>query len=80
MFVNHTPSQGKFNCVVLPNLNLSWSMWTFAFEAESLEQANQLKDWLQSAEIRNHVNQMLTVRNNQHTISKAMIDMLPTYA
>lgn len=80
VFVNHTPSQGKFNCVVLPNLNLSWSMWTFAFEAESLEQANQLKDWLQSAEIRNHVNQMLTVRNNQHTISKAMIDMLPTYA
>ena len=80
VFVNHTPSQGKFNCVVLPNLNLSWSMWTFAFEADSLEQAEQLKSWLQSEEIRQHVNQMLTARNHQHTISKAMIDRLPAYA
>jgi hypothetical protein len=80
VFVNHTPSKGKFNCAVLENKQqTTWSMWTFAFEANTLEEANLLKSWLQSSIIVEEVNKMLTARNNQHTISKEMIERLPAY-
>lgn len=79
VLVNHTPSRGRFNCVVLPNAGLCWSMWTFAFECNTLEQATKLKNWLQSDTIVNEVSKMLTARNNQHTISKALIEKLPYY-
>jgi predicted RNA methylase len=79
VIVNHTPSKGKFNCVVLPNTGLCWSMWTFAFEVNSQEEGNKLKDWLISPIMINEINNMLVARNNQHTISKAMIERLPTY-
>lgn len=77
VFVNHTPSKGKFNCAVLENKLQTWSMWTFAFEADSLVEANSLKAWLQSPTIIKEVATMLKARNNQHTISKAMIERLP---
>jgi hypothetical protein len=77
--VNHTPSKGRFNCAVLPNKGLCWSMWTFAFECDTLEEANKLKEWLQSDEIVEHISLMLRARNNQHTISKALIARLPFY-
>ena len=79
VFVNHTPSKGKFNCAVLKNTQQTWSMWTFAFEAKTLKEANALKKWLQSPTIVKEVNDMLKARNNQHTISKAMIERLPAY-
>ena len=76
VFVNHTPYKGFFNCAYLKNDNLSWGMWTFAFEAQSEEEAKELKDWIQSNEIRSYTGKMLEMRN-QHTISKAMISRLP---
>lgn len=79
VIVNHTPSRGRFNCAVLPNKGLSWSMWTFAFECDTLEDANKLKEWLQSDEIVEYVSLMLKARKNQHTISKALIERLPFY-
>jgi predicted RNA methylase len=80
VIVNHTPSKGKFNCVVLPNTGLCWSMWTFAFEVKSKAEGVKLKKWLTSPTIVEEINKMLVARNNQHTISKAMIERLPTYA
>jgi hypothetical protein len=79
VMVNHTPSKGRFNCAVVPNSGQTWSMWTFAFEAKTLKEANKLKEWLQSDIIVNEIDAMLKARNNQHTISKAMIERLPTY-
>ena len=79
VIVNHTPSKGKFNCVVLPNEGLCWSMWTFAFECNTQEEADKLKTWLQSDIIVEEIKKMLLVRNNQHTISKALIKRLPYY-
>lgn len=79
VIVNHTPSLGKFNCAIIPNNGLTWSMWTFAFECQSQEEATKLKNWIKSDEIVAEVKKMLTARNNQHTISKAMIERLPTY-
>jgi len=76
VFVNHTPYKGFFNCAYLKNENLSWSMWTFAFEAETEQEAKELKEWIQSNEIRKYTGKMLEMRN-QHTISKAMISRLP---
>lgn len=76
VFVNHTPYKGFFNCVYLKNNNLSWGMWTFAFEANSKQEAEELKSWLQSDEIKEYTGKMLAMRN-QHTISKAMISRLP---
>lgn len=79
VLVNHTPSKGRFNCAILPNIGQSWSMWTFAFECDTIESAIKLKDWLQSETIVNEISKMLKARNNQHTISKALIEKLPTY-
>jgi hypothetical protein len=79
VLVNHTPSKGRFNCAVLPNTGQCWSMWTFAFECDTIEEANKLKAWLQSDIIVNEISKMLTARNKQHTISKALIEKLPTY-
>jgi hypothetical protein len=79
VLVNHTPSKGRFNCAILPNTGLCWSMWTFAFECNTIEQANNLKKWLQSDIIVNEISKMLKARNNQHTISKALIEKLPYY-
>jgi hypothetical protein len=79
VIVNHTPSKGKFNCVILPNTGLCWSMWTFAFEVQSKAEGIKLKNWLTSPTIVNEINNMLVARNNQHTISKAMIERLPMY-
>jgi|TARA_B110000879_G_C11174933_1_gene515485 hypothetical protein len=80
VFVNHTPSKGKFNCAVLANNNnISWGMWTFAFECQTEKEANKLKEWLQSKTIVDDISKMLTARNNQHTISKALIERLPFY-
>ena len=79
VIVNHTPSKGKFNCVVLPNTGLCWSMWTFAFECETQEEANKLKTWLQSDKIVEEIQKMLQAKNNQHTISKELIKRLPWY-
>lgn len=79
VLVNHTPSKGRFNCAVLPNKGLCWSMWTFAFECNTLKEANKLKEWLQSDEIVNYISLMLKARNNQHTISKQLIERLPNY-
>ena len=77
--VNHTPSLGKFNCAILANTGKPWSMWTFAFECQTKDEAQALKNWLQSDEIVAEVRKLLTARNNQHTISKAIIERLPTY-
>lgn len=79
VLVNHTPSKGRFNCAVLPNNGLCWSMWTFAFECDTLDEANTLKEWLQSDEIVGCISTMLKARNNQHTISKQLIERLPNY-
>lgn len=79
VIVNHTPSRGRFNCAVLPNKGMCWSMWTFAFECDTLDEANKLKTWLQSDEIVNYISLMLKARNNQHTISKELIERLPHY-
>jgi hypothetical protein len=77
--VNHTPWKGKFNCAVIPNTGLSWSMWTFVFEEDSLENAIKLRDWIQSPPLVAEIDKMLTLRNNQHTISKALIERLPYF-
>jgi hypothetical protein len=53
-------------------------MWTFAFECDTKTQATKLKKWIQSDEIVNHINSILTDRN-QYTISKEIIDSLPFY-
>jgi hypothetical protein len=81
VIVNHTPSLGRFNCAILPNNGtIAFSMWTFAFECQTEEEAKTLKNWLQSDIIVTEISKMLTARNNQHTISKALIERLPTYA
>ena len=76
VFVNHTPSKGRFNCAILPNTGMSWGMWTFAFECDTIDQAEKLKAWLQSDEIVDYISKMLVARNNQHTISKQLIERL----
>jgi hypothetical protein len=58
---------------------MTWGMWIFAFEVKSLEEGNKLKEWLQSTEIVKDIDNMLKARNNQHTISKSMIERLPWY-
>lgn len=80
--VNYTLSQGKFNCAIIENTSLSytWAIWVFALEAESLDEANKLKDWLQSEEITNEVNRMFAAKGKDfYTVSKKILDRLPHY-
>lgn len=80
VFVNHTPSAGRFNCAILKNnKNLTWSQWVFAFEANSLAEAKRLKSWLISGKIIDEINRMRSVKNNTHTVSKKMLARLPYY-
>lgn len=76
VFVNHTPSKGRFNCQIAKNNSRTWSMWIFAFEAQSKKEALALKEWLQSETIVNEINKMFDAKG-VYTISKEMIDRLP---
>lgn len=80
--VNHTPSQGKFNCAVVKNSNPSytWAIWTFVLEADSIEEANKLKSWLKGDEITSEINRMFAARGDAfYTVSKKILDRLPYY-
>lgn len=80
LFVNHTPSKGKFNTYIHENNGeIAWGMWTFAFECYSNEEANNLKNWIESQTIVDEVNRLLSINKGQYTISKKMIEMLPYY-
>lgn len=80
LFVNHTPSKGKFNTYIHENNGeIAWGMWTFAFECYSNEEANNLKNWIESQTIVDEVNRLLSINKGQYTISKEMIEMLPYY-
>jgi hypothetical protein len=78
--VNHTPSRGRFNCAVIKNENMTWSLSVYVFEVDTEEEGNKLKEWLQSKEIISEVNRMFSAKgDNFYTISKEMVDRLPYY-
>lgn len=78
--INYTPSQGRFNCKVIKNKNMTWTMKVYVFEVDSLEEGNKLKEWLQSKEIIDEINRMFSIKSKGFfTISKEMIDRLPHY-
>lgn len=78
--VNHTPSRGRFNCTVIKNENMTWSLSVYVFEVDTEEEGNKLKEWLQSKEIISEVNRMFSAKgDNFYTISKEMVDRLPYY-
>lgn len=75
--INHTPSKGRFNCAVIKNTGMLWSMSTFAFEASTKKEATVLKEWLQSKKIIAEVNSLLKLKNDAYTITKQMLMLLP---
>lgn len=78
--VNHTPSRGRFNCAVIKNENMTWSLSVYVFEVDTEEEGNKLKEWLQSKKIISEVNRMFSAKgDNFYTISKEMVDRLPYY-
>lgn len=80
--VNHTPSQGKFNCAIIKNVKPSytWAIWTFVLEADTLKEANNLKKWLKSDIIVNEIKSMFSARGDAfYTVSKKILDRLPYY-
>jgi len=80
--VNHTPSQGRFNCAIIKNTDPSytWAIWTFVLEAETLKEAELLQAWLKSDEIVNEVKRMFSVRGDAfYTVSKKILNRLPYY-
>ena len=78
--INYTPSLGRFNCKVIKNKNMTWTMKVYVFEVDSLEEGNKLKEWLQSKEIISEINRMFSAKSDTFfTISKEMIDRLPHY-
>jgi hypothetical protein len=80
--VNHTPSRGKFNCAIVDNTEPSytWAIWTFVLEAQTLEEAKKLQNWLKGDEIVNEVKRMFASRGDAfYTVSKKILDRLPYY-
>lgn len=78
VLVNENPSNGLFNAVALPYDNQKWFSGVFALEAESEQDALELKAWLQSDTIRNEVNTLLQM-NNSYSFSGVMFSMLPAH-
>jgi predicted RNA methylase len=79
VFVNVTPSNGKFNCAILKNCKMTWTRKVFMVECDSLESANKMKNWLQSDEIQSEVSKMLKAKNNTYSVSLEMVNRLPYY-
>ena len=77
VFINHTPSRGKFNAeIVEANAQLTWSNFVFALECSSYAEAEKLKAWLTSDEICNKIVELL---NGKYTVSKEIIKQLPWF-
>jgi hypothetical protein len=79
VFINYTPSQGKFNCSILKDCDMTWTRKVFMIECATEEQANKTKDWLQSETIRQEVLKMFEAKNNAYTVSLEMLQRLPHY-
>ena len=79
VFINYTPSQGKFNCAILEDCKMTWTRKVFMIECDSNEQAHKMKDWLQSETIRQEVLKMFEAKNNAYTVSLSMLQRLPHY-
>jgi hypothetical protein len=79
VFINYTPSQGKFNCSILKDCDMTWTRKVFMIECDTEEQANKTKDWLQSETIRQEVLKMFKAKNNAYTVSLEMLHRLPHY-
>lgn len=79
VFTNHTPSLGKFNVAIVENHQTTWSMSVFAYEVDTLDEANKLKEWLQSEFIIAEVNELLALKNS-YAVTLEMLKLLPYYA
>jgi hypothetical protein len=79
VFVNVTPSNGKFNCAILKNCKMTWTRKVFMIECDSKQSANKMKKWLQSKEIQSEISTMLKVKNDTYSVSLEMVNRLPYY-
>jgi hypothetical protein len=79
VFVNVTPSKGKFNCAILENCKMTWTRKVFMIECDTFDEAKKIKNWLQSSTIINEINKMLKAKNNTYSVSLEMVNRLPYY-
>lgn len=80
VFHNHTPSNGKLNVCMIEdfNSNSTWSMSVFAYYLDSREEANKLKEWLESDIITQEIIKMQNLKNT-YGVSLTMLRKLPWY-
>jgi hypothetical protein len=78
VMVNENPSRGLFNAVACPYDNQYWFSGVFVLEADSEQDALDLKAWLQSDIIRAEVSKLLEM-NNSYSFSGVMFSMLPSH-
>jgi hypothetical protein len=79
VFVNVTPSLGKFNCSIVKNCKMTWSRKVFMVECDNKDAALNLKKWLQSDEITKEILNMLKIKNDTYSVSLEMVNRLPHY-
>lgn len=79
VFVNVTPSNGRFNCSIIKDCKMTWTRKVFMVECDSKDSANKMKKWLQSDEIQSEVSKMLKAKNNTYSVSLEMVNRLPFY-
>ena len=77
VFVNVTPSRGKFNCAIVRGCDLTWTRKVFMIECDTKEQAKKTKDWLQSEIIAKEVIKMMKLKNDTYSVSLEMVNRLP---
>ena len=79
VFVNHTPSKGLLNVHIEKDFKTTWTMRVFAFEVDTIEEAENLAKWLQSNIIKNEILKMFKLKNDAYTVTKEMLGKLPWY-
>jgi len=79
VFVNVTPSLGKFNCSIVKGCKMTWSRKVFMVECDNKNDAVNLKKWLRSDEITKEILNMLKIKNDTYSVSLEMVNRLPHY-
>ena len=76
VMINHTPSKGVFNAEIVKfNKSLIWSRWTYAIQAKTKKEANDIIAHLRSKKVVDYLNNNMT----SHTISISILQALPWY-
>jgi hypothetical protein len=78
VLVAENPSKGLFNTAIVKNDGTKWGSGIFGLDANSLEEATKLEQWLVSSTIQEEVSKILTLKNT-HTFSGPMMEKLPWY-